>query len=48
MSALDEWRPFPPRVGDPSGRELHDVRREAELGTRAVELRDEAIALGRR
>jgi hypothetical protein len=35
-------------VGDPYGRELEDVRREAGLATRAVELLDEANALGQR
>jgi hypothetical protein len=35
-------------VGDPYGRELEDVRREAGLAARAVELIDEVIALGQR
>jgi len=48
MSGLDERRPWPPGVCDPYGRELADVRREAELAMRAFELLDESIALGRR
>ena len=35
-------------MGDPYGRELEDIRREAEVAVRAVELIDEAIILGRR
>jgi hypothetical protein len=48
MNDLNERRPWPPGVGDPYGRELDDVRRDAGLATRAVEQIDEAIALGRR
>ena len=47
MSDPDEWRPFPPGVGDPYGRELKDVRVAADLASRAAELLDEVIALGR-
>jgi hypothetical protein len=47
VSDMEERRPFPPGVGDPYGRELMDVRREAELAMRAVEMLDEVIALGR-
>jgi hypothetical protein len=36
------------RLGRPYGRELEDVRCEAQLARRVVELIDEAIALGRR
>jgi hypothetical protein len=47
MSEMDEWRPFPPAVGDPYGREVEEVRRQAALATRAVGLIDEAVSLGR-
>lgn len=45
MEALPR-EPWPPGVIDPFGRELTDIRNEAELATRAVELIDDAIALG--
>ena len=44
----NENGPFPSGVGDPEGRELDVVRRDAELASRACQLIDEAIALGRR
>ena len=48
MSDPDERRPFPAGVGDPYGRELEEVRGEAQLAKRVVELLDEALTLGQR
>lgn len=48
MSDLVEHGPYPTDVGDPDGRELADIRRNAALAHRAVDLLTEATAIGQR